>query len=77
MPAVFLPLETVPEAGAGVLPCDGVGGAVGDPQARDRTAAPARIEVRLPAGACVVIEGAAEPMPLILQGQLSGALYRA
>ena len=61
MPAVFLPLETVPEAGAGVLPCDAVGGAVGDPQARDRTAAPARIEVRLPAGACVVIEGAAEP----------------
>ncbi len=65
MPAVFLPLrvppETVPAAGTGVLPCDAVGDGVGDPQARDRTAAPARIEVRLPSGACVVIEGAAEP----------------
>lgn len=66
MPAAFLPVHVAREnaettASAGSLPCVLTSGVVRGPEAEDRTTALGRIEVRLPGGARVVIEGAVEP----------------
>lgn len=68
MPAAFVPVHVAPAseqpagaAGFGILPCDPGSGEARDRQAGGSTAIPGRIEVRLPGGARVVIEGAVEP----------------
>ena len=68
MPAVFLPVRMAPESvqatgpvRADAVPCDPPGGVARDRHPEGRTATPGRIEVRLPGGARVVIEGAVEP----------------
>ncbi len=68
MPAEFLPVRVTLEGSeiAGSARADAVSrdpgsGVARVPEAEGRMAAPARIEVRLAYGACVVIEGAVEP----------------